>query len=167
MEAAEAKPAPPPVAAILSLSPGQGWPCLITSKTGAWTRNDRPMLRAIEKESLDVVKAYFEGGTAIHREAFRLAAQAHRLEILQWLYALLADAGAAVPEKPDLFARVSLRFDVWFLRRAVDPDQLSLLQNHRKLALELKQAAGELPTAQPLCLWIDHHVLVPLDLWAA
>lgn len=165
MEAIEAEHLPLLVPAILAPSPARDWPCLIRSKNEAWTRNDQPLLRAIEKESLDVIKAYFEGGIAIHREAFRRAAHANRLEILQWLYALLADAGAAIPKKPDLFVRVSLRFDIWFFRRAVNSVQLSLLQNHRELALELKRAAGELPDAQPLCSWIDRHVLAPLALW--
>ncbi len=153
-------------AAILSSSPLRDWPCLVRSEKEPWTRNDQPLLHAIEKECLDVVKAYFAGGVAIRREAFRRAARAKRLDVLQWLYSLLADAGAAIPEKPDLFARASLRFDVWFLRRAVDSSLLGLLQNHSELARELQRAAGEAPDAQPICSWLDRHVLEPLALWA-
>lgn len=154
-----------PSAIILPPSPARAWPCLVRSEK-TWTLNDQPLLHAIEKESLGVVKAYFEGGVAVRREAFRRAAQANRLDVLQWLYSLLACAGAAIPKKPDLFARVSLRFDVWLLRRAADPTQLDLLQNHLELARALKQTAGALSDAQSLCLWLDDHVLQPLALWA-
>jgi len=151
-----------PAAVVLPPSPVRAWPCLVRSEKAPWTLNDQPLLHAIEKESLSVIKAYFEGGVAIRRDAFRQAAQANRLDVLQWLYSLLSCAGAAVPKKPDLFARISLRFNVWLLRRASDPAQLDLLQKHFELARELKQNAGALSCAQPLCAWLDDHVLQPL-----
>jgi hypothetical protein len=151
-----------PAAVILPPGPARAWPCLVRSEKEPWTLNDQPLLRAIEKESLSVIKAYFEGGVAIRRDTFRHAAQANRLDVLQWLYSLLTCAGAAVPKKPDLFARVSLRFNVWLLRRAADPAQLGLLRKHFELACELKRNAGALSDARPLCAWLDDHVLQPL-----
>ncbi len=163
-ETVETERATSPSAILLSSS-ARAWPCLVRSEE-SWTRNDQPLLRAIEKEGIDIVRAYFESGVAIQREAFRQAARSNKLEILRWLYSLLADAGAAVPKKLDLLTRISLRFSAGFLHQVADPERLSLLQNHVSLARELKQAAGEHQEARQLCSWLDHNVLEPLALWA-